>query len=220
MQLISSRAAPAAPERGIGSWGELHLSGVEFRVARHEQERGPGRARPARCRAYWDIATYSRRPQGTGVLPAGSVSLDQGYDYASAPLEQTPSDGGGVVESRAGVAPLVCPQCCESHGGTRAGQRFSLLSAARLSLETIRLCRAAVSLHFLFLNTTPAFTQSHADPDDSPCEETPFLSPHSLDSGVDGRASRSSLMAPGFLPLFFFPHKLSSLLWEPPCLAA
>src|SRR5262249_14066861 len=101
-----------------------------------------------------------------------------------------------------------------------AGLCFSLFWAAQVSLGAIGLCRAVVSLHFLFLNTTPAFTQSHADPDDSPCAETPFLSPYSLNSGGDGRASRSSLVASGFLPLFFFPHKLSPLLWEPPCLAA
>src|SRR5262245_38884137 len=78
-------------------------------------------ARPARNRAYWDIATHSRKPEGADVLPARSLSVDRGGHHSLAPFEQTPSDGVGLVECGDGVGPLVRPERGQSIFGSGPG---------------------------------------------------------------------------------------------------
>src|SRR5687767_13953746 len=64
-------------------------------------------ARPAHSRAYWDLATHSRKPEGAHVLPARSLSVDRGDHHALAAVEQTPSGGVGLVESGEGVGAVL-----------------------------------------------------------------------------------------------------------------
>src|SRR5919106_356767 len=78
-------------------------------------------ARPARSRAYWDIATHSSKPEGADVLPASSLPVDRSGHHSPAPFEQTPSDGGGVVECGDGGGPLVRPE--RGQFGVGAGLR-------------------------------------------------------------------------------------------------
>src|SRR5215471_9311084 len=78
-------------------------------------------ARPVHSRAYWDIATHSRRPEGANVLPPSSLPVDQGRHHSLTPLEQTPSDGIGVVECGDGVGPLMRPECGQRVLGARLG---------------------------------------------------------------------------------------------------
>jgi hypothetical protein len=78
-------------------------------------------ARPARNRAYWDIATHSRKPEGADVLPTSSLSVDRSRHYPHAPVEQTPSDGVGVVECGDGGGPVVRPERGQHVPGPRLG---------------------------------------------------------------------------------------------------
>src|SRR5574341_1588825 len=78
-------------------------------------------ARRLGSRAYWDIATHSRKPEGADVLPACSLSVDPCDHHAPAPVEQTPSAGVGVVESGDGIGAVVCAECGQSVSGPGLG---------------------------------------------------------------------------------------------------
>src|SRR5229473_6192071 len=87
-------------------------------------------ARPARSRAYWDIATHSRKPEGADVLPASSLPVDRSGQPSFAPFEQTPSDGVGVVERGNGVGPLVRPERCQHVFGSGPGAQVQYRAPA------------------------------------------------------------------------------------------
>jgi len=72
------------------------------RISRELQGAGTegGLARRLGRRAYWDMITHSRQPEGVEVLPTSSLSVDGRDNHAHAALEQTASAGVDVVKCR------------------------------------------------------------------------------------------------------------------------